>query len=312
MAIIIRTVVPLILLISAGYLSRKIGILKNGDERVLSAYVFYFALPALFFIDMAGMAFNAETLKFMLSAVIPILLIVLFYVLCFFIFRLKRETLYLLILTTVFGSFAFFGIPFIMFAFPSNAGESLAVLSSASISIISVMISVGVFEIIQLERNGGVSVLGGVGLVAKRLSRNPLVLSIVFGVLLSVFGIAIFQPLADALRMLGRTTATVANFMLGVFLFGRKYGDLFKAFLLGLLRMLVLPFIALIFVLWFGLPQMQGAIVVLMHAMPLAVSMVVLSERYDFHKETIASVILITSLGSIIYLNLWIYLLGVR
>jgi len=29
-----------------GFLSRKIGVLKSGDERVLSAYVYYFALPA--------------------------------------------------------------------------------------------------------------------------------------------------------------------------------------------------------------------------------------------------------------------------
>ena len=46
--IILRTLIPIIILIGAGALSRKIGILKEGDERVLSAYVYFFALPALF------------------------------------------------------------------------------------------------------------------------------------------------------------------------------------------------------------------------------------------------------------------------
>ncbi|MCD6222631.1 MAG: AEC family transporter [Thermoplasmata archaeon] len=43
----INAIIPLLILISLGFLSRKFGILKAGDERVLSAYVYYFALPSL-------------------------------------------------------------------------------------------------------------------------------------------------------------------------------------------------------------------------------------------------------------------------
>jgi predicted permease len=43
---------------------------------------------------------------------------------------------------------------------------------------------------------------------------------------------------------------------------------------------------------------------------PVAVSMIVLSERYNFYKETIASLILVSSLGAAIYLNLWLLILG--
>ena len=52
--IVIRTVLPILLLVAAGFISRRLGILKEGDERVLSAYVYYFALPALFFIDISA------------------------------------------------------------------------------------------------------------------------------------------------------------------------------------------------------------------------------------------------------------------
>jgi predicted permease len=44
--------------------------------------------------------------------------------------------------------------------------------------------------------------------------------------------------------------------------------------------------------------------------MPIAVSMLILSQRYDFYKETIASLILISSLGAGVYLNLWLLMLG--
>jgi predicted permease len=46
-----KTTIPIFLLMGAGFLSRKTGILKSGNERVLSAYVFYFALPVLFLLN---------------------------------------------------------------------------------------------------------------------------------------------------------------------------------------------------------------------------------------------------------------------
>jgi len=45
--------------------------------------------------------------------------------------------------------------------------------------------------------------------------------------------------------------------------------------------------------------------------MPVAVSLSVLSEQNDFYKETIASLTLISSLGAIIYLNMWLFILGI-
>jgi len=46
-----------------------------------------------------------------------------------------------------------------------------------------------------------------------------------------------------------------------------------------------------------------------MYSTPLAVSMIVLSERYGFHEETISSTILVTSLIAGLYMNIWIALL---
>jgi len=110
--------------------------------------------------------------------------------------------------------------------------------------------------------------------------------------------------------MLGSTTAAVAIFLLGVFLYGRKYTNIAKAFELSLLRIVFLPVVAIFVTLLFNLPNLEKVTAVLMHAMPVAISMIVLSERYNFYKETIASLILISSIGAGIYLNLWLLLLG--
>jgi len=116
-------------------------------------------------------------------------------------------------------------------------------------------------------------------------------------------------PLSTPLHMLGGTTSAVAIFMLGVFLYGRKYTNLVDALKLSLLRIVFLPVIALFIIKLFNLPDMEEAILVLMHSMPLAISMIILGERYGFYKETVASLILISSIGAGIYLNLWLWVL---
>ncbi|MFQ5836537.1 MAG: AEC family transporter [Candidatus Bathyarchaeia archaeon] len=305
--IVLRTIIPILLLIGMGFFSRRMGVLKSGDERVLSAYVYYFALPALFFVNMVETNFIEETLRFMFAGIIPVFVVLTIYTFLYRIFRFSKNTLYLLILSTIFGSLAFFGIPFITFAFPTRQGEHLATLSAATIAIISVTISITVLELYKLEKS---TIWKGLKHVARRLSKNPLIISILSGILLSLIGIEIPFPISTSLHMLGGTTSTVAIFMLGVFLYGRKYTNIVEAFELSLLRIVFLPLVALLTTMLFNLPDVERSVLVLMHGMPVAISMIVLSERYDFYKETIASLILISSLGAGVYLNLWLLLLG--
>jgi predicted permease len=46
-----------------------------------------------------------------------------------------------------------------------------------------------------------------------------------------------------------------------------------------------------------------------MSRMPAAVSLLVLSERHDFHPGTIASLVLLSSVSSALTLSLWLLLL---
>jgi predicted permease len=305
---LIGTAVPILLLMGIGFLSRKFGILKLGDERVLSAYVYFFALPALFFVDLSETSFVAETLSFIFAGIIPVFVVVAVYGLLYFIFRFSKNTLYLLTLSTIFGSLAFFGIPFVTFAFPSEQTERLATLAAATIGIVAIAVSITILEFYRLGQSPKLKALKQ---VAMRLARNPLIISIVAGMLISVVGVEIPSPVSTFLHMMGGTTSAVAVFMLGAFLYGKKYANLTVAFGLSLLRIVFLPVVALATLALFKLPTMDQSVLVLMHAMPVAVSLSVLSERYDFHRETVASLTLISSVGAIVYLNIWLLVLGI-
>jgi predicted permease len=182
----IRTIVPILFLLGLGFLSRKIDVLKSGDERVFSAYVYYFALPALFIVDLAEISFTPENLHFVFAGLIPIYLVLTLYIVCYFIFKFSRNILYLLIVSTFFGSLTFFGIPFVMLAFPEAV--KLATLSAASISVIAVPLSITALELYQLEQS---TFLISVKRVFKKFSKNPLIISILLGIVLSFFEVKI-------------------------------------------------------------------------------------------------------------------------
>lgn len=130
-------------------LFEKTGILRSGDGRVLNAYVYYFALPALFFVDLAETDFTHKNLRFIVAGILPILAILAIYIFLYVIFKFSKKMLYLLILSSVFGSLAFFGIPFMMFAFPSE--EHLATISASTISVVGVTISITILELYNLR-----------------------------------------------------------------------------------------------------------------------------------------------------------------
>ncbi len=303
----VQTIVPILLLIGAGFFSRKIGILKSGDERVLSAYVYYFALPALALVNLGEIILTGSTLKFMSAGIIPILVAVIVFVAISRIFRFSRDTLYLLIVSTVFGSVAFFGLPFITFAFPTKQAEHLAVLSVSSIGPVGVAISMTTLELYKLETG---TIWQGLRRVLRKFSKNPLILSILAGFSLALMKLEIPLLLSTSLHMLGKTTSTVAIFMLGVFLYGPKYTNIVNALKLSLLRILFLPFVALLTMQLLNLPSLEKTILVLMHSTPVAVSIIVLSERYNFYKEIIASLILVSTIGGGLCVTLWLLLLG--
>jgi len=304
---LIGTAVPILLLMTIGFLSRKFRILKQGDERVLSAYIYFFALPALFIADLAETSFEAETITFIFAGIMPVFIVVAVYALLYLILRFSRNTFYLLTLSTIFGNVAFFGIPFVTFAFPSEHPEQLATIAAATIGIAAIAVSITMLEFYRLKDLGKSE---GLKHVVIRLTKNPLIISIVVGILLSIVGIEIPSPVSTFLHMMGSTTSAVAIFMLGAFLYGKKYQNLTVAFGLSLLRIIFLPVVALATLTLFRLPSTDASVLVLMHAMPVAVSLSVLSERYDFHRETVASLTLISSLGAIIYLNIWLAILG--
>ncbi|MFP4491840.1 MAG: AEC family transporter [Spirochaetaceae bacterium] len=263
---------PMIILIGLGYLSRKTAVFRDGDVRVFSSYVYYFALPSLFISNLKSIPITADSLMF---------------------------------ICTAFGSVVFFGIPYITFTFPSQEAERLASFSAVPITVLAVFISITTLELYSLKEQ---SLLHSTATVAKRFTRNPLILAMVAGILLSLLEVKLPGPIEKTLTMVGRTTSPIAIFLVGLFFYGKAYSGFFKAFKLSLLRMILLPAFAYLLYLGSGRPELEISIMVLMHGTPAAVNLIVLSERYNFYKDVIPTYLLVSTLGSFASLGGWFLL----
>ncbi len=284
-----------------GYLARWIGLLRAGDERVLNALVYYFALPAFLLLELAQATYSRDVLRFMAAGSAPLVLLVLLLVLLRGL-GLSRERFYLLSVSAVFGSLAFFGLPFIEYVV---GGEEATRLAALAVGLLAPFGVAFVLTLLELYPAAGEGVSRALLRTLRRLGRNPLILAIVLGLTLGLGQVALPLFLVQILRYLSGTMAPLALFALGVFLYGRPYRALRQAFALSLLRLAVLPGLSFLCARLLGLSPLQATVLVLMNGTPLAVNMIVLSQRYGFHVEEMASLTLVSSLAALFTLSLW-------
>ncbi|MCM2326053.1 MAG: AEC family transporter, partial [Candidatus Woesearchaeota archaeon] len=131
----------------------------------------------------------------------------------------------------------------------------------------------------------------------RNLIKNPLVLAVLVGFILSMLHFKSPFILDKALTMLASSASPTALVALGIFLIRHIKWDmaLMHAVIITAMKLLVLPLI-------FFLLDRNMAIVVLEAAMPVAVTTFTLAEQYPMKKETVLYAIILSTVFSAITL----------
>ncbi len=131
--------------------------------------------------------------------------------------------------------------------------------------------------------------------------KNPLVVSVVVGVVLSFISVAKYPLIGtakQALSMLGATSSPVALFALGGFLYGKMLKkDIGKVVMITVLKMVAFPVV--VFALY-GVLYGHGdiEIPVLLASMPAAVTTFVIAERFKLNTTLVGSAIVFSTIMS--------------
>ena len=279
------------ILIALGFLARKLSILSEEHTKGISSFVYYFALPALFFTKIANMNLwdFHEDFIIIIGSLLPIAVIITCLLIFYVLNLIKKDTFVLLCLSIVFGSNVFFGITFFEASF-GNDGLEFAVLTSSFLGPIGIILSIFLFEFATNKAHSGALFI--------RIFTNPLIIAIFLGLAFSMLNIHI-QFLFSSLEMLGRTAGPLSIFVLGLFIYNNfSLLALKRSFIYSIFRLTILPIVTYLILLLLDVQHDLKSFLFLQSGIPVAISLAIHSERFNYKNAEISGMVIGTSLGS--------------
>ena len=301
--------VPVFGLILCGYLAGYFGVLGAQSSEALNRFVYYFALPALLFIFVARAPLErilywpflaawggSLALSFGLTALLARL-----------VYRDRLAVVGLRSMNASFANTGYMGIPLAITAFGEAAGLP-AIIATAFMGIVVISLTIALIETDLSTKAGAGGIARDVGLA---LAKNPLVLSVAAGALVSAFGISIPLPLAKFFDLLSSAAGPCALFAIGLFISGQSVREgLHEAALITAIKLLVHPAIAwLLLAAVFEVEPLWATVTILIAALPTGANCFVLAQRYNVFVAPTSATILLSTALSVVTISLLLILL---
>ena len=300
MQTILNTALPFFALIFCGYGAGRFRLLSEASVAGVNAFVFYFALPAFIFnllatsplADVVNGPFVAAYLGtglvvFAVAALLGRLL-----------FQVRRSEAVLQGSAAVLGNTGYMGIPLVAAAFGDRAAIPLVLGLTLEATV---LIPLGIILVeAQKGLGGGYSRL--LGSVAGAMVRNPIIVAIFAGVLVSAIGLGLPTPVENFTDLLGRAAGPCALFALGATLTSFPIST-------GISEVSYMTFFKLLIhpaAIWFATTRLfdvdplWATVAILGAALPVAANVFIVAKQYDTYVERVSSAILVSTAVSVV------------
>ncbi|OGI10554.1 MAG: hypothetical protein A2Y40_04435 [Candidatus Margulisbacteria bacterium GWF2_35_9] len=292
---LIQSLLILMILVFLGAMSRRIRIFNDKDAKVLSSFVYYFSLPALFFVKISRLDISQIHPALFWGSIAPLIGIVLLLRIMVWLKIIDKHPFILFSVTVVFGSNAFFGLAFFEF-FKNGLFFNNAIITSSFLGVFGIVGSILLFEHVENKRDY-INIL-------RNLIKNPLIISIIVGFACSLLKFN-NSFLHNAFDLLGNAAPSIAIFSLGIFLYDHFSVKLsLDSLIYAIFRFIAIPIGVLITIyvmeiifqmdISFNIKQF----LLLQSAIPAAISLVIFANRYNYKIPEITGLVIVTSLFS--------------
>ncbi len=296
LAIFLQTL-PFFALIAVGYGAGKTGFFTEEATAYLTKFVFYFALSAMLFRFSANLSI-AEIFDWRLAAgylwgtafVYGIGMAV------GFLRGMNTETAAFEGQVAAIGNTGFLGVPMLALLMGQEAVGPIILALTIDLVVFSSLIVI----LVVGSREGRMSLrifkTVGVGLL-----KNPMIVSIVAGFMVSATGAPIPNPVNEFLGILGAAATPGALFAIGASLASKSAERLTIAGWLSFLKLVVHPALVAIGVyLLFNADPYKAGVVVAAAALPVAGNVFILAQHYKVAPQRVSAAILISTTVSIV------------
>ena len=142
----------------------------------------------------------------------------------------------------------------------------------------------------------------------KHLVLNPMVISTLIGMLLSILGLRMPGPVTAYFGILARALTPCALFAIGLGLsIDGLRANIVQASLLSAVKLVIMPLIVYGLSMLLGLDPLYTIAAVICAAVPTAKTVYILAGEYHCEEMMVASTVSMTTLASIVSLVVWLY-----
>jgi len=311
MIAILDVVLPVFGIILAGYLCGRFRVLGEASSEALNRFVYFLALPALFFVSMArvpvGDVFNWRFLAAYAGGMALTALAAVGIGRLLFPNRLAESGMQGL--AAIFANTGYMGLPLLVTAFGPVAAVPTII---ATVLNGAVIMALGIFIVeMDLSRERGAA-----GVVVDALAgvaKSPLVLSAAAGILASSANVAMPEAVGRFCDILGAAAPPAALFAIGLFMVGRSMtAGISETSWLVLHKLLVQPMVtAVIAFALLPMDRVWAASAVTLAALPTGSLVFVLAQQYGVYTQRATAVILVSTIVSVVTLFGLFAILGI-
>jgi hypothetical protein len=310
MQAIITVILPVFGIMLTGYAAGRFRLLGEASSEALNRFVYYIALPALFFVSLArvpvGEVLNGPFLAAFGGGVLATFGIAL--LVGIFVFPNRLAALGLHGLCAIFSNTGYLGIPILLIIF-GDAGKLPGIISTVIMGTVIMGTGIVLIEADLSQGRGPLKIAGGVLL---GVAKSPLILAAAAGLGVSAAGLPVPAPLATFADILGAAASPCALFAIGLFLAGQKVTTgLGEIGWLVALKLVVQP--AITWWLAYSVMSMDepwAAAVVIQAALPTGALVFVLAQQYGIFVQRATATIMVSTVVSVVTLSLLFAALG--
>jgi len=292
---------PFFALIGLGYQSGRTGFFTPEATAYLTKFVFYFALSAMLFRFAANLSL-AEILDWWFVAAYLWACGVVYLIATAIAFLRGRSVQEAAVEAqcAVIGNTGFLGVPMLVVLLgPEAAGPVLMVLA-IDLIVFSSLITI----LITGSRDGRMS-LGVLRTVGAGVIRNPMIVSIALGLLVSGLALPIPDPANEFLAILGAAATPGALFAIGASLAGKSAERMSVAGWLSFCKLVLHPAaVALAALVIFPVEPFQAAVMISAASLPVAGNVYMLAQHYGVAPQRVSAAILVSTTLSILTVSL--------
>jgi malonate transporter len=294
---------PLIMVGFLGFILAKNNWFNKSQVDALNKFTFNIAIPAFLFQQLANADMSTINLNIYCAFYLPLLLVygIAWTINYYFHQHLKCD----LSASAV-------------YAFGASYSNNVIVGMPIALMVLGEQVLPTIFLVISLHSAlliGVTSVLAvnikqfNWWIFLKQTFYNPLLIAITGGFIINLMTIKLPVIVNDSLLLLGKPAITLALFLLGASLAFYKIRNEVKFIVTAsLIKLVLLPTLILLtgyFIFQFS--SLTTMTLVILSASPTGVNAYLIAKQHAKHQETIAGIVVITTLMSIVSIPLWIW-----